>query len=229
MRTAATKQGGSGENDRERWPLALAVAVASLLLAAAVGVSATTGLSADLLFRDLAAVMRAHPLTGVIATGGAVGFLLAGALALFAVAVGPVAPGDRGADAGYVWSRGRAYALLLGVGSLVLGVDDLFLVHDDLLFRYLGLDEKVLVAAYGIGAIAVAVLFRDRLGQGGPAPAGGGRRGPGPVGGDRCLAAAVGLALELRDRGRPEAAGHRVLARLLRHGGGSGAAGGAGA
>jgi hypothetical protein len=58
----------------------------------------------------------------------------------------------------------RTWFLLgMGVFTLVMGVDDIFLLHDGLGPRYLGIDERPFLLAYGVLIVAVVVRFRRTI------------------------------------------------------------------
>lgn len=112
--------------------------------------------------RDPMAVVREHPLTGVLSNLGAILWSAGAALPLFTwVALRVLGGGER--------FRGA----LLGGGLLtgLLLADDLFMLHEALYPRYLGLGEEgegPILALYGLALATYLIRCRRRLLEGRP-------------------------------------------------------------
>ena len=105
-------------------------------------------------FRDPTVTLGGHPLTGMLSHVGVLVWMAAAGICLFTGAVTYGRPADRSSTDFFLWA---------GVFSGVLLLDDLFLFHDDLATSYLGLDEKIVVGAYGVAAIVFIYQFRKRI------------------------------------------------------------------
>ena len=102
------------------------------------------------LTRDMAAIANVHPLTGLLSNLGIILWCVSAAVCLFAA---------------LLLRRGGSreeflFLLFAGLLSAYLLLDDFFQFHEVLADRYLGLDEKVVYAALGLGAAAHLVAFR---------------------------------------------------------------------
>jgi hypothetical protein len=62
---------------------------------------------------------------------------------------------DGGSSRRFLWSAGLL--------SLVLSLDDLFQFHEDLAPRYLGIDDKLVVGAYGAGLLVFLFASREQI------------------------------------------------------------------
>ena len=104
------------------------------------------------LTRDMAAIAKVHPLTGVVSNVGIVLWCAAATVCLFSCHL----LRQRGVHraAGFLWWSG-----LITVGLLV---DDFFMFHEYLAPVHLGLDEKVVLASY-VCITAVYLLRHRRL------------------------------------------------------------------
>ncbi len=128
-----------------------------LVLLGIAGMSLASGEHVGNLTRDPMAVVRAHPLTGVLSNLGAILWSAGAALPLFTW----LALRALGA-------AGRFQGVLLGGGLLtgLLLADDLFMLHEGLYPRYLGLGadgEGPILALYGLALAAYLVRGRERL------------------------------------------------------------------
>src|SRR5689334_24947646 len=125
---------------------ALAVLAVSLVLHEGKGVDF------GLVSRDPSAQFNAYPLVGAQSMLGGLAWISAAVVAFVTVAVLRRTGKGR---------QERTWFLLgMGVFTLVMGVDDIFLLHDGLGPRYLGIDERPFLLAYGVLIVVVVVRFR---------------------------------------------------------------------
>jgi hypothetical protein len=128
---------------------ALAYGLGLLFLLAMVLVSQRSGLTLGDLSRDVSSTAGIDPLAGFQSNVNALLWWTGGVVALFAWAA---RRGDTSDD------RHRLL-LWLGLLTAVLAADDLLLVHDALAERYLGVGEKVVLAAYALALLVILARF----------------------------------------------------------------------
>lgn len=100
--------------------------------------------------RDVAAIANIHPLSGILSNLGIILWCVAASICFFAAMV------LRTAKHRHIGWFLFSSALL----STYLLLDDFFLFHEELARRYLGLDEKVVLATLGIAVSVYLVTFR---------------------------------------------------------------------
>jgi hypothetical protein len=101
--------------------------------------------------RDPTATLGANPLTGVQSHVGVLVWWAAAGICIFAAAVAQRSGRGSMPVQFLVWSAAI---------TAVLTLDDLFQVHEDLAVRYLGINDKVVVLAYGLAVLTYLVRFR---------------------------------------------------------------------
>jgi len=101
--------------------------------------------------RDPTATLHGSALTGVQSNVGVLVWWTGAAVAFFAAFLAPREGSDAAASSFLIWS---------GAITAVLTLDDLFQFHEDLAERYLRLNDKIVVAIYGIAVLAYLVRFR---------------------------------------------------------------------
>ncbi|MFN2565544.1 MAG: hypothetical protein ABR499_11130 [Gemmatimonadaceae bacterium] len=104
--------------------------------------------------RDPTATLGGNPLTGVQSNLGVLVWWAAAGICFFAGAVLRRSPGEQSLVGFLTWS-----------GSItgVLTLDDLFQFHEDLAVRYLRLDDKLVVLAYGVAVVTYLVRYRRTI------------------------------------------------------------------
>jgi len=129
-----------------------AVSLAPAALLALTAVASRAGdVPLEVFSRDPTATLNANPLTGVQSHLGVLVWWAGASISLFAGAVLRRAGGDRTAVEFLRWSAAI---------TAVLTLDDLFLFHDDLAERYLRLNDKAVVFAYGVAILVYLARFR---------------------------------------------------------------------
>jgi hypothetical protein len=124
-------------------------AVALLALTAAASVVARVPLT--VFSRDPTATLGGNPLTGVQSHLGVLVWWAAAAVCFLGAALLRRARRDPASTAFLVWS---------GSITAVLTLDDLFQFHEDLAVRYLRIEDKVVVLAYGLAVLTYLVRYR---------------------------------------------------------------------
>jgi len=124
---------------------------ALVVLGLTILVSASADVPVAVFLRDPAATLHAHPLTGLLSHLGVLVWWAAASVCLFCGAVLGRAQADQRLRSFLVWS---------GVITAVLATDDLFQIHEELAPRYLGLDDKAVLLAYGAAVVWYFVRFR---------------------------------------------------------------------
>ena len=138
---------------RELLLAAAVYALALLVLAAMLAVSARSGLSPGALSRDVASSAGVDPLHGLQSHLGVLAWWSAASVAVFA---------------GWA-ARGRALderprlLIWLGLLTAALAADDQLMVHEALAPYYLGIGERWVVAAYGVVLAAILIRFSAAL------------------------------------------------------------------
>ena len=134
--------------------LAMLYVPAGGVLAVIATVSLVTDISVGVLTRDPSAVMKAHPLVGVLSN---LGVLLWCASASVSVFVGVY----------LVYGRFQTttgwFLIVSGVITSALLVDDFWSVHEDLASRWLGWDERPFFVAYGLAILMAGLRFRQTI------------------------------------------------------------------
>jgi hypothetical protein len=116
--------------------------------------SAYADVPISLFLRDATATLDGHPLTGMQSNLGVLVWAAAAICVFSSVILWQHQPFDKTLSAFFLWS---------GVITAVLLLDDLFLFHDDLAYRYLGLDEKVILVGYGLAIMLYGAIFRQTI------------------------------------------------------------------
>lgn len=137
--------------------LMLAFVPASLLLGAVFLARAVHDTPVHQMTGDLSAITGVHPFTGLLSQAGLLTWAAAAAVSLLAALV-IRRSGQRGAGF-YLASAGL---------SLWLLADDAFLIHEELAGHYLGLGEKVVVAALGVATLVWLKVCWRRIMETGP-------------------------------------------------------------
>ena len=135
------------------WALGLAL----LLLGLALMARSMFQVPFESQFRDPAAILKAHPLTGFLSHLGVLGWWTGAAISLFAAAVLP--PG----------ANLRRMLLTGGLLTAVLALDDMFMIHDDLAYRHLHLSQRHFLAAYLAATLLWLWSHRGQILASGPA------------------------------------------------------------
>lgn len=120
------------------------------ILVALVVVSVLFRVSMPTMTRDITAIAKIHPLSGILSNLGILLWCAAASICVFAaMTLRHVTPRE-------------TYLFLLSSGllSTYLLFDDFFSFHEDLAARYLGLEEEFVFAALGIAASAHLITFR---------------------------------------------------------------------
>jgi hypothetical protein len=139
--------------NRARFSTLAAVYGSALLLVAVPPlVSASADVPVGVLLRDPTTTLRGHPLTGLQSNIGVLIWWAGASVCLFCAVALRRAQGHGGLRSFLLWS---------GVITAVLAGDDLFLIHEELAPRYLQLDEKWVVATYGVAVAWYLVTFRS--------------------------------------------------------------------
>ena len=134
-----------------RAPATVLVAGAVTYFSVMLTVQFGLGLRLSDLMRDPAAV-AAQPF--YIGLGSHVGVLLWGAAATICLfSAGVLTPGS---EAG----TRRSFLNASGVLTLILALDDLFLLHEEVIPRFLGIPEMVVLGSYGLLVIAYLTRYR---------------------------------------------------------------------
>jgi hypothetical protein len=131
--------------------LALTVVPPIILIAATAVAHVIARIPLAVFSRDPTATLGGNPLTGVQSHVGVLVWWVAAGICIFAAAVVQRSGGG---------SRPVQFLLWSGSITAVLTLDDLFQVHEDLAVRYLGINDKVVVLAYGLAVLTYLVRFR---------------------------------------------------------------------
>jgi hypothetical protein len=128
--------------------------VYGLVLAALIAAGLQTRVSIAILVRDPAQTAHYPFYVGLFSYVGILLWCAAAAISFFAAAVGQV-------------RSMAAYLLCGGLLTTMLGLDDLLVLHEEVLPQ-LGISEKVVLAVYGIAALAyflgfIKVVFRTNI------------------------------------------------------------------
>ncbi len=133
--------------------LTLAIIYGSALFILALTVLASLYIDSPITIftRDPTTTLRAHPLTGALSHLGVLMWWAAAAICLFSWAILHHTQNNRTLFSFFLWS---------GALTSVLTLDDLFLFHEDLAYRYLRLDERIILLGYASVAIWWCIRFR---------------------------------------------------------------------
>ncbi len=121
---------------------------ALIFLALTIVANVYKGISFRFFSADPTATLGGHPLTGMQSNLGIFVWSAAGAICLLTQAV----LRGRPASSFFLWS---------GVITILLSLDDLFHLHEFFAPRYLGIKEKIVYIAYGIGITCYLIKFRN--------------------------------------------------------------------
>jgi hypothetical protein len=128
-----------------------ALAILALVLATAAIARTPIGY----MTRDMATIGELHPLAGILSNLGVLLWCASAAVCLFA-ALGLRAPRSTAAF---------RFLLCSAALSAYLLIDDFFMVHEELAPRYLGLNDKAVVAALGAATCAYVLAFWRLIAQ----------------------------------------------------------------
>lgn len=113
------------------------------------------GIDFGLISRDQAQQFHAYPLVGAQSTLGGIAWISGAVVGLFTVRM------LRRSGVGR-----REHVRFLGTLSvfvLIMGLDDVFMFHDELGPRYLNIDERPVLALYGLTVIGIAIRFHRTI------------------------------------------------------------------
>jgi hypothetical protein len=131
--------------------IAATFAPAVILLALTAAASTVASVPPATFSRDPTATLGGNPLTGMQSHLGVLVWWAAAAACFLGAALLRRARRDPAATTFLVWS---------GSITAVLTLDDLFQFHEDLAVRYLRLDDKLVVLAYGVAVLAYLLRYR---------------------------------------------------------------------
>ena len=135
-----------------RW-LAAIFTAAVALLAAIAAVTAAHDYESMVFTQDVTALVKIHPLIGLLSNAGVLLWCAAAVVSLFSAAV--------------LWRQGDAdwvpFLVASGILSAYLLLDDFFLIHDWLAQEYLGLEEPYVLIALLVAVGGYLFAFRHRI------------------------------------------------------------------
>ncbi len=134
--------------------IALTCGPTLLFLALTVCAKFYANISIGFFSRDPMATLQGHPLTGIQSTLGVLVWGGAAAICFFSCLALQRVKLQENLSFFLFWS---------GVISIVLALDDMFLIHEDLAYRYLSVNEKVVVLVYGCLVAWFAIKFRRNI------------------------------------------------------------------
>lgn len=136
-----------------RRPLLGVLVVSAIIKGIIILLSLRSGASMDMLTRDPMATAELPVYTGILSQVGVFLWVAAATVCLFCARV-VLSSSPR--------TELRNFLYCSGGLTVILGMDDAFLVHE-LVFPRVGVDEKIVVASYGVLTLALLVRFRETI------------------------------------------------------------------